>query len=897
SPGEQVTIAVALRTDATDISAAEIRGPLPEGGVPVDGSLTINGNRIPDHSLTADINGRDYVIVLFNTSLKAIPAGEGELLTFKVSLGENPGRFNLTPRVKLSDSRGSVIAAEATGSNLNIIAPRLELGSVNVNFGRVPIQSEVVRVFSVRNTGTATLDFSDYTTDIEGLTAVMPQQLEEGESARIELHYSPTVRISDIAGRFTPVTNSIGRTQFVNIRASLYSVNTLIVGNAAGNIDEEVTINIAVNNMEQIVGAELLFNLPNGLKYVDQSLELTSRSAGMLYECTVDSRNMLHIVLFSMNNQPIKGSDGDILNFRLLLNDIKGDYTITPSKVYLIAHDGTNVVSNVSSGKLHIDTSKISCARHFEIGDIIVKNNPEFVFNVGNIGVSPLVIDHIFFDKEGLRCITPMPLSIESGSSADLKFVTDNPSAGQLDISMRIYTNDPYNRVVNVNISAFTYLEDVLTIEGSYYHGNYAILGNLINDTPIVAMQADLVCPDNLSTDKNMIKLHDRALSHSVVLDKIADNRYRLVIFSLNNLPIADNLGKVFSISLYGEDITDKEVRLENIRLSNAEGEIITPPDATSCVTVLPEVVFVTGLSIKVDSPVIKIGETTTAHVEKLEPQNATCKDVDWLSSDSNIITIDKNGAIKAIGAGKANVIALAADGGGTFAQAEIEVLCIPVEKITLSQTDIPLKKGQAVSLTATVLPEDATDKTVTWSSSDEAIATVDAKGKVTAVAVGKAVIKASCGAVSATCEVTVLPVMVESITLTPDVWSGMAGDYIQLVAVVMPEDATDKSLSWTSSDEAVATVDDSGKVSIQSDGSCVITATANDGSGVEARCIITGLSGIEAIFSDGNTTADVYSLGGFLLKKNCDRAGLRHLAPGAYIVKQGQRVAKMIVR
>ncbi|MDE7386623.1 MAG: Ig-like domain-containing protein [Muribaculaceae bacterium] len=289
----------------------------------------------------------------------------------------------------------------------------------------------------------------------------------------------------------------------------------------------------------------------------------------------------------------------------------------------------------------------------------------------------------------------------------------------------------------------------------------------------------------------------------------------------------------------------------------------------------------------------LKAGETVTLSATVL-PETATDKKVTWSSSDEAIATVDAKGKVTAVAVGKAVITASC---GAVSANCTVTVVPTPAESITLSQLTAQLKVGEEFTLFAMVLPVAATDKTVTWSSSDEAIATVDSKGKVTAVAVGKAVITASCGAVSATCEVTVLPVMVESITLTPDVWSGMAGDYIQLVAVVMPEDATDKSLSWTSSDEAVATVDDSGKVSIQSDGSCVITATANDGSGVEARCIITGLSGIDAIFSDGNTTADVYSLGGFLLKKNCDRAGLRQLAPGAYIVKQGQTIAKMIVR
>ena len=217
---------------------------------------------------------------------------------------------------------------------------------------------------------------------------------------------------------------------------------------------------------------------------------------------------------------------------------------------------------------------------------------------------------------------------------------------------------------------------------------------------------------------------------------------------------------------------------------------------------------------------------------------------------------------------------------------------------ITLDHNEKTLKVGETFTLTATVLPEDTTDKTVTWTSSDEAVAIVDADGKVTALAPGEAEIMAKCGDVSATCKVSVLPVLVEFITISPDAWSGAVGDCIQLEATVLPEDATDKSLNWTSSDEMVATVDNTGLVSIQAEGTCVITATANDGSGVEAQCIINGLvTGLDTIYANGDASVDVYNTRGILLKKGCDKEQLQRLTPGIYILRNGEKVAKVIVK
>ncbi len=110
-----------------------------------------------------------------------------------------------------------------------------------------------------------------------------------------------------------------------------------------------------------------------------------------------------------------------------------------------------------------------------------------------------------------------------------------------------------------------------------------------------------------------------------------------------------------------------------------------------------------------------------------------------------------------------------------------------------------------------------------------------------------------------------------------------------------MPEDATDKSLTWTSSDEAIATVDTEGNVSVLKEGTCVITATAADGSGVSAECIITSVAGVDGIFS-AEESFDIYGVNGILIKKDADRDGLKLLTSGIYLIRQGGDVKKIVI-
>ena len=157
----------------------------------------------------------------------------------------------------------------------------------------------------------------------------------------------------------------------------------------------------------------------------------------------------------------------------------------------------------------------------------------------------------------------------------------------------------------------------------------------------------------------------------------------------------------------------------------------------------------------------------------------------------------------------------------------------IVVTSVTLDKTELALTVGDAaVQLKATVAPDNATDKTVSWTSDKPAVATVDATGKVTAVAEGTATITAKAGDKTATCKVTVKAavVAVTSVKLDKTELALTVGDAaVQLTATVVPENATDADVDWSSSDLSVATVDGSGLVTAVAEGTATITAKAGD--------------------------------------------------------------------
>ena len=184
-----------------------------------------------------------------------------------------------------------------------------------------------------------------------------------------------------------------------------------------------------------------------------------------------------------------------------------------------------------------------------------------------------------------------------------------------------------------------------------------------------------------------------------------------------------------------------------------------------------------------------------------------------------------------------------------------------PVTDVTLSQDKADLTKvGETLQLTATVKPSYADNKTITWKSSDEKVATVDKDGKVTAVANGTATITATSadGKHSATAAITV-KIAPEKLTLTAENKTlTKVGDTLQITAKIEPDNAYDK-LIWKSSDERVATVDVDGKVTAAGNGKAIITATTEDGKLSESVTITVKIPekpAVNAITGYGNLKA-----------------------------------------
>lgn len=250
----------------------------------------------------------------------------------------------------------------------------------------------------------------------------------------------------------------------------------------------------------------------------------------------------------------------------------------------------------------------------------------------------------------------------------------------------------------------------------------------------------------------------------------------------------------------------------------------------------------INGLQLNTTEATMIIGETLTL-TATVDPEDADVT-VNWQSSNTSAATVDSNGTVTANALG---TTVITASVGSVKAECTVTVSdnSVKVESVTLDKNNTGIIIGETVKLTATVSPDEATDKKVSWSSSNSKVASVSSDGTVTGVAEGTAQIYAKSSSNSACYDVCTVTVSKQKIGVTGVEISGNIfgefevniGKTLSLSSVVKPDNATNKDVVWTSSDSKIASVA-GGKVTGVSEGSATITVTTADG-GYTASTIV----------------------------------------------------------
>lgn len=243
------------------------------------------------------------------------------------------------------------------------------------------------------------------------------------------------------------------------------------------------------------------------------------------------------------------------------------------------------------------------------------------------------------------------------------------------------------------------------------------------------------------------------------------------------------------------------------------------------------------SISLSSNQLTMYVGDTNDL-IATIKPPSLSNTTVTWTSNNSNIVNV-VNGVVEAKGVGTATITATTKDGVSANCIITVREKKVEVSSIKLNTSNISLNEGNTYQLTATIFPENASDRTLTWSTNSPNVVTVDTNGKITAISIGQAIItaKATNGVIT-TCEVNVLPIQVSSITLSTQSKILYLGTTYNLTAIVKPENANDKTLTWFSSDSSIVTVSSNGLVTAKSVGTAMVTAKSTNG--ISTSCVFT---------------------------------------------------------
>lgn len=288
----------------------------------------------------------------------------------------------------------------------------------------------------------------------------------------------------------------------------------------------------------------------------------------------------------------------------------------------------------------------------------------------------------------------------------------------------------------------------------------------------------------------------------------------------------------------------------------------------TACKENPEEKITVTGVTVEPTTLTIAVGDEPVTLDFEILPANAENKNVTWSSSDPTKAAVSQDGEVTALAEGNTTITVTTED-GGKKAACEVTVKAevtdpVLVESVTLGDADgnalpeegLTLVEGDApYQFAVNVLPEEATNKDVEWTSSNPQAATIDQTGLLTVVAAGETIVTATAkdgSEVFGECVVTVEvyvpdPVLVESIEIGDENCNAVTeltlveGDEPYLFATrVLPENATNRELEWTSSNPEAATIDQAGLLTVVAAGETTVRATAKDGSEVFGQCVVT---------------------------------------------------------
>jgi uncharacterized protein YjdB len=447
-------------------------------------------------------------------------------------------------------------------------------------------------------------------------------------------------------------------------------------------------------------------------------------------------------------------------------------------------------------------------------------------YSVTNLGENDIKsLNVIILNGNDVYYEKTVPAAIKPGATFNFTESIDVSNVlKETDFTVTVLSEDESDATNNTDQMTLGKGDVSLSLSQYRVDNKLIVVANVSNNSTIPANTAIRVIEDSedgivldVKNIGSLTKETDYKYIYSIDLDKV-------------DFASADSKNYHFKIDTLGTDLNPYDNSDIVVVYNEKEKEISKDPIQEI------KIINVTGVSIAPSKVTLLRDNSKYSSIQlsaAIKPANATYKGLTWSSSNPKVASVSQTGKVTSVGNGTATITATSVDGSFRAASVVTVTTTVHVTKVSLNKTITNLYLGAKETLKATVAPSNATNKGVTWKSSNPKVATVSSTGLVTAKGLGTATITVTSvdGSRKVTSIVRVNPIKVKGIKLNKTKSTLYVNAKETLKATITPSNATNKGVTWSSSNTKVATVSTSGVVTAKGKGTATITVKTKDGS------------------------------------------------------------------
>ncbi|MFZ4725840.1 MAG: choice-of-anchor D domain-containing protein [Paludibacter sp.] len=585
--------------------AFQVDIPIPTGFKYVDGSAVLNASRVSGHALSANLlTGNILRLIGYSIGNTAFLGNSGTLVSFTLKSGAVPATFPLElNQALLGDSQSNNILTSSINGQVTVLAPNISLSAIELNYGRIPLETVSEQSFQINNTGNSDLIVNSLNFNDAQFSTTEPANftIAANSSRNILVRFTPSVKAT-LAKQLQIGSNDPDQpTSNIALNAVAFAVNEIHTGNITAASSTTAKLDFTLNNMETFTGFQFDLNLPSPMIYNVGTAQLF-RSQDQTVSVNQVNSQTLRLVVFSAGNKNFSGTNGKVLSLDFLLKGVAGYYYIGISNVIIANAIGENIISDSYQGYLQISSPDIETSSQINFGDVSILSNSTQQQRIYNYGQEPLTISQLTFSNNYFKSNQTLPIIIQPWNYFDVPVEFAKAVKGSAAGTMKIICNDPDENPYTVQLVGNAFTPNYLQIKAQRMKlGDSKVIPiEIENEEPFVAIQFDLSFPEGLTPDLNAIALSPRKQDHLLAAISLSNTSVRIIAYSPSQKAFTGKSGSVLTIPFMsnGLPVGTYNLTLSNSLLSNIKSENILYSVKNGVLDVM--------LSTWVDKPIIE---------------------------------------------------------------------------------------------------------------------------------------------------------------------------------------------------------------------------------------------------------------------------------------------------